>query len=125
MEPYSEFYAYQIANAMGLNAVPYQLGMWKGMLSSYSELFTDINTSYVPIGRVVKHCNIAYINLFVFGLAFQQFPHSILNKSFQLFSSFRPYGNVFRIKRNLLYRKPMQVNQICRKKVSEPEFMRI
>lgn len=54
MEPYSEFYAYQIANAMGLNAVPYQLGMWKGMLSSYSELFTDINTSYVPIGRVVQ-----------------------------------------------------------------------
>ena len=55
MEPYSEFYAYQIANAMGLNAVPYQLGMWKGMLSSYSELFTDINTSYVPIGRVVQN----------------------------------------------------------------------
>ena len=39
MEPYSEFYAYQIANAMGLNAVPYQLGMWKGMLSSYSDCF--------------------------------------------------------------------------------------
>lgn len=55
MEPYSEFYAYQIANAMGLNAVPYQLGMWKGMLSSYSELFTDINNSYVPIGRVVQN----------------------------------------------------------------------
>ena len=55
MEPYSEFYAYQIAKAMGINAIPYQLGMWKGMLSSYSELFTDINTSYVPIGRVVQN----------------------------------------------------------------------
>ncbi len=53
MEPYSEFYAYQVANAMGLNAVPYQLGMWKGMLASYCELFTDINTAYIPIGRLV------------------------------------------------------------------------
>ncbi|MBQ2859724.1 MAG: XRE family transcriptional regulator, partial [Peptococcaceae bacterium] len=53
MEPYSEFYAYQIAKAMGLKAVPYYLGMWKGMLSSYCALFTDIHTSYVPIGRLV------------------------------------------------------------------------
>ena len=53
MEPYSEFYAYQIAKAMGLHAVPYYLGMWKGMLSSYCELFTDIHTAYVPVGRLV------------------------------------------------------------------------
>ena len=53
MEPYSEFYAYQIAKAMGLNAVPYHLGMWKGMLASYSELFTDIDTAYIPIGRLI------------------------------------------------------------------------
>lgn len=53
MEPYSEFYAYQVAKAMGVNAVPYQLGMWKGMLASYCELFTDINTAYIPIGRLI------------------------------------------------------------------------
>ena len=53
MEPYSEYYAYQVAKAMGLNAVPYHLGMWKGMLASYCELFTDINTAYIPIGRLV------------------------------------------------------------------------
>ena len=53
MEPYSEFYAYQIAKTMGLKAVPYYLGMWKGLLSSYCALFTDIHTSYVPIGRLV------------------------------------------------------------------------
>jgi len=53
MEPYSEFYAYQVAKKMGLNAVPYHLGMWKGMLASYCELFTDIDTAYIPIGRLV------------------------------------------------------------------------
>ncbi|NOQ36552.1 MAG: XRE family transcriptional regulator, partial [Methylococcaceae bacterium] len=31
-EPYSEFYAYQIAQAMGLNAVKYNLSKWRGQL---------------------------------------------------------------------------------------------
>ncbi|HZK61064.1 MAG TPA: XRE family transcriptional regulator [Anaerovoracaceae bacterium] len=53
-EPYSEFYAYQIAEAMGLNAVKYNLSVWKGKLCSTCELFTDIDTSYIPIGRLVK-----------------------------------------------------------------------
>lgn len=58
-EPYSEFYAYQIANAMGIRAVPYGLEKWKGILSSTCELFTDIDTSYVQIGRLIPHINIA------------------------------------------------------------------
>ena len=53
-EPYSEFYAYQIAKQMGLNAVYYDLVKWKNILSSKCKLFTDINTSYVPIGYLVK-----------------------------------------------------------------------
>lgn len=53
-EPYSEFYAYQIAEAMGLNAVKYNLSVWKGKLCSTCELFTDIDTSYIPIGRLVR-----------------------------------------------------------------------
>lgn len=53
-KPYSEYYAYQIANAMGLNAVPYDLENWKGILASKCKLFTDINTAFVPIGRIVK-----------------------------------------------------------------------
>lgn len=52
-EPYSEFYAYQIAKAMGLDAVYYNLGKWKGKLCSICPLFTDIHTAYVPIGRIV------------------------------------------------------------------------
>lgn len=53
-EPYSEYYASQIAAAMGLNAVKYELENWKGILASKCKLFTDIDTSFVPIGRIVK-----------------------------------------------------------------------
>ena len=53
-EPYSEFYAAQIAHTMGIKHVEYNLRQWKGMLSSVCELFTDINTAYVPIWRFVE-----------------------------------------------------------------------
>ncbi len=53
-EPYSEYYAYEIAKAMGLNAVPYDLENWKGILACKCKLFTDIDTSFVPIGRIIK-----------------------------------------------------------------------
>jgi len=53
-EPYSEYYACQIAAAMGLNVVPYDLENWKGMLASKCKLFTDIDTAFVPIGHIVR-----------------------------------------------------------------------
>lgn len=53
-EPYSEFYASQVAQAMGLDAVTYELENWKGILASRCKLFTDINTAYIPIGRIVR-----------------------------------------------------------------------
>ena len=53
-EPYSEFYASEIAKTMGINAVEYKLSRWKGILCSYCELFTGLDHSYVPIGRIVK-----------------------------------------------------------------------
>ena len=53
-EPFCEYYASQVAQRMGLNAVPYELVRWHGTISSRCKLFTDIDTSYVPIGRVVK-----------------------------------------------------------------------
>jgi len=52
-EPYSEYYAYQIAKKMGINAVAYDLENWSGILASKCRLFTDIDTAYVPIGRIV------------------------------------------------------------------------
>lgn len=53
-EPYCEFYAAQVAEAMGINHVAYDLENWKGILASKCRLFTDTDTSYIPIGRIVK-----------------------------------------------------------------------
>ena len=55
-EPYSEFYAAQIAKQMGLNHVPYTLGKWKGIICSVCELFTSKEYSYIPVGRFVTSC---------------------------------------------------------------------
>ena len=54
LEPYSEFYAAQIAQRMGLSHVHYDLVKWKNILASKCKLFTDINTAYIPIGHIVK-----------------------------------------------------------------------
>lgn len=53
-EPYCEYYASQVAKTMQLNAVHYDLENWKGITASKCDLFTDVNTSYIPIGRIVR-----------------------------------------------------------------------
>ena len=53
-EPYCEYYAYQVAEAMGINAVQYGLSKWKGRLCSTCELFTSKEYSFMPIGNIVK-----------------------------------------------------------------------
>lgn len=50
-EPYSEYYASQIAEQMGINHISYNLAKWKESLCSICELFTNIDTSYVSIYR--------------------------------------------------------------------------
>ena len=52
-EPYSEFYAYQIARIMKLDATPYNLGKWKGKLNSICELFCSKEYAFVPIHHLV------------------------------------------------------------------------
>ena len=52
-EPYSEYYAYQIAKEMGIEAISYGLSKWKGELCSTCSIFTDQNHSFMPVGRIV------------------------------------------------------------------------
>lgn len=47
-EPYSEALAWQVARAMGLDAVPYELAEWQGKLCSVCELFNTADISFVP-----------------------------------------------------------------------------
>jgi len=60
-EPFCEFYASQVAEAMKLDAVHYSLENWKGILASKCKLFTDIDTAFVPIGRIVKSGGLAAV----------------------------------------------------------------
>ncbi|SFV55220.1 hypothetical protein MNB_SV-14-843 [hydrothermal vent metagenome] len=53
-EPYSEFYAYQIAKTIGLDVTPYGLGKWKGEINSICELFSSKDYSFIPIYRLVN-----------------------------------------------------------------------
>jgi len=53
-EPYSEFYASQIASQMGLNITQYKLGKWKKRLNSVCELFSSKEFSFIPIYHLVN-----------------------------------------------------------------------
>ena len=52
-EPYSEYYAAQVAKVLGINAIEYGLSQWKGELCSTCELFTSKDYSFLPVGRIV------------------------------------------------------------------------
>lgn len=52
-EPYSEYYAFQVAEVLGIAAVPYNLSKWSGELCSVCDLFTNKEYSFLPVGRVV------------------------------------------------------------------------
>ena len=53
-EPYSEFYAAQIAEVMEITAIPYNLSRWKNTLCSTCELFTSMDYAYMPVGRIIR-----------------------------------------------------------------------
>ena len=53
-EPYSEYYAAQIAQVLGVDAIPYGLSKWMNTLCSTCALFTSKELSYVPVGRIVR-----------------------------------------------------------------------
>lgn len=48
MEPYSEYFAGQLAKAMGVSAVGYGLEKWQGKLASVCPLINDEDTALVP-----------------------------------------------------------------------------
>ena len=53
-EPYSEKYAFLAGRQLGFDVIPYRLTRWKGNLCSACELFTDKETAYIPVGRIVR-----------------------------------------------------------------------
>lgn len=53
-EPYSEYYAAQIAEALGLPHVDYGLAKFRTKLCSTCRLFTSDRYGYIPVGRLVS-----------------------------------------------------------------------
>lgn len=56
-EPYSEFYASQIAKALGIDAIEYNICDWQKTLCSTCEIFTDKSTSFMPVGRLIHEAD--------------------------------------------------------------------
>ena len=63
-EPYSEFYAAQIAAKLGIKAIPYGLSQWKGEFCSTCELFTSKEYAFLPVGRIVTHGGMAAVRAY-------------------------------------------------------------
>ncbi len=54
MEPYSEFYASQIAQFLGISSVRYGLSRWHEKICSTCRLFTNKDLSFISAGRLIE-----------------------------------------------------------------------
>ena len=62
-EPYSEYLASQVAEAMGLNHVSYSLEIWHNELCSTCPLMNNADTSFVQFGFAITAKQFATMNL--------------------------------------------------------------
>ena len=94
-EPYSEFYASQVAERMCLKHVTYGLAKWKETLCSTCELFTDINISYVPIYNFLSECNLTNTAEFLKRLGAEYYNEFVDMLVFDalIYNTDRHYGN--------------------------------
>jgi hypothetical protein len=92
-EPYSEYYASQIAKAMSIDAVHYDLENWKGILASKCKLFTDIDTAFIPIGRIVKTGGLDAVVKYYDGLGFADAVRDMLVFDALIYNEDRHFGN--------------------------------
>lgn len=94
-EPYSEYYAYQVANEMGINVVSYNLAQWKGRLCSTCELFTSLDHSFLPVGYLVTRGGMAAVSAYYdqLGPEFTRALHDMLVYDAVICNVDRHFGN--------------------------------
>ena len=94
-EPYSELYASQIAEVMGLKHVPYRIRQWKGNTCSVCKLFTSRDISFVPAGRVIRTGGMKAVREWYAGLgpAFVQALDEMIVFDAIICNTDRHYGN--------------------------------
>lgn len=66
LEPYSEYYASQIADRMNISHIKYDIIKYKGIIASTCKIFTSKNISFVPIWMLINNGDIEEI-IDVFG----------------------------------------------------------
>lgn len=94
-EPYSEFYAAQVAAAMQAHAIAYGLSRWKGVLCSTCALFTSQAQSYLPIGHLVPSGGMEAVRAYYdeLGPAFADALHEMLVFDAVICNVDRHFGN--------------------------------
>lgn len=94
-EPYSEFFAAQIAQVIGIHAISYRLAKWKGELCSACELFTSKDLSYLPVGRVVERGGMRAVEAYYaeLGDAFVNALHDMFVLDAIICNTDRHFGN--------------------------------
>ncbi len=94
-EPYSEYYASQVAQALGIDAVSYSLSKWQGVLCSVCDLFTSKNYSFLPVGRVVTSGGLKAVRQYYekLGPKFVKALDEMLVFDALVFNSDRHFGN--------------------------------
>lgn len=94
-EPYSEYYAAQVAAALGVAAVPYGLSRWKGELCSTCELFTSKRYAFLPVGRVVPSGGMEAVAAYYdrLGGAYRRALHDMLMLDAVICNTDRHFGN--------------------------------
>ena len=70
LEPYSEFYAAQVAEALGFRHVKYELAKYKGRICSKCKLFTSEHQGYLSASKLPNHdailADARFLELFLF-----------------------------------------------------------
>ncbi len=94
-EPYSEYYAAQIAETLGIQAIPYGLSRWKGELCSTCELFTSKDYAFLPVGRLVTRGGMAAVREYYkqLGAAYVDALNDMLVLDAVICNTDRHYGN--------------------------------
>ncbi len=101
-EPFAEYYAYQVAEVMGLPSIHYDLENWKGILASKCRLFTDIDTAFIPIGRIVRTGGLKAVLMYYkdLGDAFYESIRSMLVFDAVIYNEDRHFGNFGLLRNN-------------------------
>ena len=94
-EPYSEFYAAQVAKALGVDVISYNLSKWKGELCSVCDLFTSKDYSYLPVGRVITSGGMEAVEEYYqkLGGEYVNALHAMLVLDAVIFNTDRHFGN--------------------------------